>query len=101
MMATAPLLPNYHVVLWGDPDPAYLCLQCDAAHGLTLDAILTHLQDIHQAEPCPTLMAAKPDLLRPLGPERTMTDAATYRTEALAEDQTKYYCLLCEGAGFE
>jgi hypothetical protein len=55
------LEPNYHVSVWDEPVPTYLCLICDL-RGLTLAAVTAHLAEAHASAAIPT--PAIPHLLR-------------------------------------
>jgi hypothetical protein len=45
--------PTYHVSVWDDPAPTYVCLLCPV-RGLTLAEVTAHVWDTHAVEAVPT-----------------------------------------------
>lgn len=80
MAESDPQTPTYHVSMWDQPVPTYVCLLCHAS-GLTLDEVAAHLASLHTAAAVPTPMI--PSLLK----MREEDDArlATLAAAAIAE----------------
>lgn len=55
--ATVPLprMPTYHIALWDEPAPRYVCLLCPhPAPHLTLDEVRQHVPAVHEQDAVPT-----------------------------------------------
>jgi hypothetical protein len=91
--------PNYHIHVWDTP-PTYLCLLCEAMKNQPLATILTHLIDVHNTAPVPTILASMPETLRPEVALMT-ANAPTYYTANGPDGKLRYYCCYCEVQGSE
>ena len=87
-MAETPPTPTYHVSIWDEHGPSYVCLLCHEAWGLTVEGVTTHLRAVHDAAALPapgmeTLLAlrAEADARAAATPQSSETSAPAQAEE--------------------